>query len=777
MTAGTLPQAEPNANPAETASPGHGRSSLRSTYLNNLGPTVVLVLVLGLAFGLRLYRLGDQSIWWDEGYAVWAARQGLAEAADITAHDVHPPLYLWMLSLWMRAVGESEFAVRYLSLVGGVLAVALTYVTARRLIGRRAALLATLLIATARFHIWWSQETRMYVWAAFACLLSTLSMLRLRHGRSRDWWLYVLTSAAALYTLYLSVLMLLVQNMFVALAGWRRPRRLRFLVSWGLAQLSVLALYSPWLYLALTQTRTDTAKTSFPFSQIWQLYGTVLATGSSTDLDRYLWLTLAFGLLAAAGIAILVLDRSQPQRYGFAGWEAGLLLLLPLVLPPLVLYALSIPRGIYYSPTPEARYLLVLAPLCYILLAQAITGLWRRARWGRIVAVCATALVLGTFVSVLPAHYGGRYLRDDYQTAMATLAAYVQPDDALLLVSGDRYPVFLYHYNRTFEPGTGPAVYLMPRSSTRFTEDNVDFELGALAEQHPRLWLASFERSLQDPEDLVEPWMNAHLASQLDVPQYHNYLRLYGRGETAPRLAALQPQVDLSDPIAGLLGYDLPTDEFRPGDTIRPALYLQPDAPDLVLRWRDGQDDVIAQQTLSVAGAARDDSVARVLVGLHVYAYTPPGQFQIEICSTEDQLRCQRIPVGRVTHSKRLPRGRPAVSAGGDVGNGAIRLVGCRLRPASTVHAGAALTVDLHWQAQQSLDTEYTVFVHLLGPFNPATGGPVWAQDDSYPLGGEHPTTRWRVGETVIDRHTLQLEADVPDGAYEVEVGLYDART
>ena len=185
MTAKATSKGEHRGFQAGSMLPDRGRHLSGVWHLNNPKPTLILLVILLLAFGLRLYRLGDQSIWWDEGHAIWAARQGLAQAAGITARDVHPPLYLWMLSIWMRAAGESEFAVRYLSLIGGVLTVAVTFVAARRLIGRRAALLATLLIAAARFHIWWSQEARMYVWAAFACLLSTLFMLRLRHGNGR----------------------------------------------------------------------------------------------------------------------------------------------------------------------------------------------------------------------------------------------------------------------------------------------------------------------------------------------------------------------------------------------------------------------------------------------------------------------------------------------------------------------------------------------------------------------------------------------------------------
>jgi len=751
-----------------------------------LNPTLTLLLILLLGMGLRLYRLGDQSVWWDEGHAIWTARQSLVETTSITAHDVHPPLYLWLLHFWLRLTGESEFAVRYLSLIGGVLTVALTYVVARRLIGRRSALLATLLIATARFHIWWSQEARMYVWAAFYALLSIYLFARLRHGGTRVWWAFVLASAAALYTLYLAVLVLLIENLFVALTVWRKPRRRRFAFAWIVAQLGVLALYAPWLYLALSRIRADVAKTSFPFFRVWQLYGTVLATGISTDLDRYTWLLVAFGLLIVAGIVLLIMDRGQPQRYGFAGWEIGLLLVLPLFLPPLIVYVLSIPRGFFYSPKPEARYLLLFAPFFYILLAGTIVGFWQRGRWEKLVSAIAAVLVLGTSVSVLPMYYAGRYLRNDYQMAMCALAAYARPEDAVMLVSGDRYPVFLYHYHRRFPDGDGPNVYLMPRHHVQFTSQNVDAELAPLHEKHERLWLASFERTLQDPENLVEGWMEAHRVPAFSLTQGHNSLRLYTTDGAEPAVspAALWPQYPLQHELGNglLLGYDLPTTEFRPGDVVYLGLYVRVvDVLDLVVNWVDKDGRSVSRQTISISSADQEsDGASRITwaaATFAVYEYTTPGQYWFEVHRAGDDTDRVRFPAGRVTQSRRFPARKPAVQRRVEIGNGDVQFLGYEIRPQERVHAGGTLTIDLYWQAHRRLDTEYTVFVHLLGPYNPATGGPVWSQDDSYPLGGGHPTTRWMPEQIVPDRHQLQVPVEAPSGTYQVEVGLYDALT
>src|SRR5512137_1326106 len=83
------------------------------------------VIVLLLAFALRAYKLGDQNVWWDEAFSVWVTRHDLGTLTTIAAGDTHPPLYYWLLNLWMVVTGPSEFALRFPSLVYGVVAVTL----------------------------------------------------------------------------------------------------------------------------------------------------------------------------------------------------------------------------------------------------------------------------------------------------------------------------------------------------------------------------------------------------------------------------------------------------------------------------------------------------------------------------------------------------------------------------------------------------------------------------------------------------------------------------
>ena len=82
---------------------------------------------------------------------------------------------------------------------------------------------------------------------------------------------------------------------------------------------------------------------------------------------------------------------------------------------------------------------------------------------------------------------------------------------------------------------------------------------------------------------------------------------------------------------------------------------------------------------------------------------------------------------------------------------------------------GATVRVTLHWQGLRPMETDYTVFVHVVDE-----QGTIWAQGDSMPVGGERPTSTWQMGEIVEDRYEVTIDVEGPREGYVVEIGLYD---
>jgi len=63
--------------------------------------------------------------------------------------------------------------------------------------------------------------------------------------------------------------------------------------------------------------------------------------------------------------------------------------------------------------------------------------------------------------------------------------------------------------------------------------------------------------------------------------------------------------------------------------------------------------------------------------------------------------------------------------------------------------------IDLHWAVSAPLDADYTTTVQLFDAHGEKVG-----QDDRAPGGVYYPTSHWKVGERLLDTHTINLDAE-----------------
>ncbi|MGC9334158.1 MAG: hypothetical protein ACP5JJ_08430, partial [Anaerolineae bacterium] len=87
---------------------------------------------------------------------------------------------------------------------------------------------------------------------------------------------------------------------------------------------------------------------------------------------------------------------------------------------------------------------------------------------------------------------------------------------------------------------------------------------------------------------------------------------------------------------------------------------------------------------------------------------------------------------------------------------------------------GEELLVTLRWATLDDVEQDYTVFVHLV---DPAQADRVVSQGDGPPLGGRWPSQLWLPGLVLDDLHKVPLGASVPEGTYDLLVGLYHPQT
>ncbi|MEX2314704.1 MAG: glycosyltransferase family 39 protein, partial [Thermomicrobiales bacterium] len=211
----------------------------------------VLTAIIVAAAVLRLTALNRQSLWFDEIDIVVRAQQPLGTVLrTFVAEGENGPLYNILLALWVRLAGISEIAVRFPSALAGTLAIPLIYLLARRLAGAPTGLLAAGLLAMSPYHVWYSQEAKMYALVVLLALASSACLVEaLERDRTLWWAAYAVTTTLLFYTHVATVLIFAAQALYVVATHrhWRGRER-----GW-LAAAGVLTL--PYLPIAVWAMR------------------------------------------------------------------------------------------------------------------------------------------------------------------------------------------------------------------------------------------------------------------------------------------------------------------------------------------------------------------------------------------------------------------------------------------------------------------------------------------------------------------------------------------
>lgn len=317
----------------------------------------------------------------------------------------------------------------------------------------------------------------------------------------------------------------------------------------------------------------------------------------------------------------------------------------------------------------------------------------------------------------------------------------------MFLDTDQEWPTFLYHLR-------APLDWLGVPNGKAMTEAEADALARRALARHDAVWLVVIPDALAtDPQKFLEARLARELPKRFEQTFDDKRLVLYARDERdlvqvarenfAPQVVRAQR---VNDDLT-LLGYDLPVREARGGDTVRVVTY-----------WNAR----VAQPTLAVPIPAGER--VRVQTGFFV----PPDARElvinvnsIELARLRVEPRAARAGVGEIAHRVDYRLGD------------AIHFIGYDL-PTLNLKPNETLNVKLYWRAERPIEKSYTVFVQLVGAFNPRKNNPLWGQVDRAP---SPPTNAWLPGEIIADAYRIVVDADAPPGTYTLIVGMYDAAT
>ncbi len=335
-----------------------------------------------IAIVLGLHRIGEKSVWLDEGVSVAIARASTSDMLHYLRHtELHASPFYLTLHPW-TFLGTSETAVRSLAIVFGVVAVLATWSVGKRY---GVAFGAALILSVTPVFIEYEQEARTYTLLMATSAIATLLYLRMTE-RWTVWRgvLYVLAGGLLIYVQPIGAFVVVAHGLAVLLfrprAEWRR----------------LLQLFAPIFVLWLPMI--------------------VFAWRNS---DRIAWIEpitidLAFNHLVAlggglvAGAVLVILLVLGARRDVVTLW---------LVVPIVGIIALSI----FVQPTLQKHYLLGVIPAAAIIAARNRPAL---------IAVLLAVSLVGVW------NWYDRGIKDDWRGAAAWVTAEMEPGDGIVFDPG-----------------------------------------------------------------------------------------------------------------------------------------------------------------------------------------------------------------------------------------------------------------------------------------------------------------------------------------------------
>ena len=764
-------------------------------------PWAVVALLTALGAILRLIQIDFQPLWFDEGYSFYFASSPIPELIAGTAVDIHPPLYYLILKGWMALFGAGVVQARLLSATIGTVTIPLLYLLGRRLAGQSTGMWAAALLTISPFHVYYSQEVRMYGLVTLLSLLAGFMTLRaIDRVKPAGLWIGAGASiAAALYTQYYAIFVPIALTVYLL---WRRERLRECAWRWALTLAGAALAYLPWLLYAAprlivyVQYKVGMDK-DLPLSPLEFLRRVLVAFGAGHVegwLAGHWWLGLLLPAMALGGLLYVAnLHRS------------GRLAAIPQEERPLAFAftSLSIPMlGAYlvnllapFNPPRSERLLLLALPAFCLLVAYTLARIQSAEHPGKSAggALVASIALIVSATSLLAFYTTPRYEEDDYQPVASEIEARSRPDDAIICVFPWQIGYFEAYLSQPMPALVETPGEIFPQARQFWADDPalMQSDLDTLMVSHNRIWTPAYLASGSPLEGNITNYLNDVGVRTLSLWQGTTHLSLH---TPVPELSPSPAAADFAGRLK-LAGVALSATPIESAfGSIALNVTWQKTAPfeqtyRMVLRLADdgdrtwGQWDVEPLLGQYPFGEWDAGELHSERFGLLLDAGAPPGRYSLALgLRGDDDAPLQVVNPDATEPQTEVELGhieviRPALPVDVDALQLAyelpvefdhqLRLLGYNL-PDRPYQPGEELPLALYWRCLEAGEEELVTFVQLLDG-----DGVLVAATEMPPTDGFFPASRWQPGDVVRDRQALRLPASLPDGDYRLIAGLF----
>ena len=340
---------------------------------------LLLLAILFMGLFLRVYDLGSESLWLDEGCSINCANLSLYQIFFL--QDTNPPLYYIVLHWWVSLFGDSEFSVRFPSVIFGFIAILMIYKIGNQIFDRNVGMLSSLLLGLSVFHIQYSQEARTYSLSVLLTLLSMYFFIRLLNRRSYVFLMgYILFSILLMYSHVYGLFIIISQNIYVFVLFLLSKEAYKLNTKrWISIQIILIILFVPHIIILVKQIFNANILLSWIPKPYIKTIIASFSTYSGSELLLLLFLILSsFSIVSIERISGNFDWRNIFKSFESYCWKIRLLntnkvflLLLWLITPIILPFIISrVSTPIYHT-----RYTIVASLPFYLLVSKGISNI------------------------------------------------------------------------------------------------------------------------------------------------------------------------------------------------------------------------------------------------------------------------------------------------------------------------------------------------------------------------------------------------------------------
>jgi len=209
-----------------------------------------MLLMLGVTISTYLNTI-NKTISYDEAYSIFLAKKSYIEIIQITAQDVHPPLYYWFLKIFNLLFSDSLFSFRMFSACGIFATMLLGCFPINRLFGNKVAILFILLLIIFPVTQFLATDIRMYSWTMFFTLLTAIYAFEAHsRGYKSDWIIFSVASICCAYMHNYGFLYSIGIYTYLFLVNLQSKRVRKYII---LCFILFIIVYLPWFTQLILQ--------------------------------------------------------------------------------------------------------------------------------------------------------------------------------------------------------------------------------------------------------------------------------------------------------------------------------------------------------------------------------------------------------------------------------------------------------------------------------------------------------------------------------------------